>query len=95
MGQEMNALGEHTIPPSRLRRATPLYTRGAMGGQWSPAQCKSQKFYYIEQKPGDFLRNHPVFHFREALLFNTRVLYRNSTSWPWKSRKLSSFAELT
>ena len=35
------------------------------------------------------------FHFKEALLLSTRVLYRNSTSWPWKSRKLSSFAELT
>ena len=35
------------------------------------------------------------FHFKEALLLSTRVLYRKSTSWPWKSRKLSSFAELT
>lgn len=71
------------------------FVRICRGDESSPAQCKSQKFYYIEQKPGDFLRNHPVFHFKEALLFSTRVLYRNSTSWPWKSRKLSSFAELT
>lgn len=66
-----------------------------VGDDSSPTQCKSQKFYYVEQKSGDFLRNHPVFHFKEALLFSTRVLYKNSTSWPWKPRKLSSFAELT
>ena len=71
------------------------FVRICRGDDSSPTQCKSQKFYYIEKKPGDFLRNHPIFHFKEALLFSTRVLYRNSTSWPWKSRKLSSFAELT
>ena len=26
----MSTFGKHTIPPSRLRRATPLYTRGAL-----------------------------------------------------------------
>lgn len=30
------------------------------GDDSSPTQC----IYYIEQKPGDFLRNHPVFSFQ-------------------------------
>ena len=59
--------------------------------------------YNVNCKNSTILRKNRVisleitrfFHFKEALLLSTRVLYRNSTSWPWKSRKLSSFAELT
>lgn len=40
------------------------FVRICRGDDSSPAQCKSQKLYYIEQKPGDSLRNHPVFSFQ-------------------------------
>ena len=65
------------------------------GDDSSPLPCKSQKFYYIEKNRVISEEITRFFHFKEALLFSTRVLYRNSTSWPWKSRKLFSFAELT
>ena len=72
-----------------------MFVRICRGDDSSPAQCKLQNSTI-------FIKNRVIsseitrfFHFKEALLFSTRVLYRNSTSWPWKSRKLSSFAELT
>lgn len=46
--------------PARSMR----FVRICRGDDSSSTQCKSQKFYYIEKKPGDFLRNHPVFSFQ-------------------------------
>lgn len=71
------------------------FVRICRGDDSSPTQCKPQKSYYIEKNRVISEEITRFSHFKEALLFSTRVLYRNSTSWPWKSRKLSSFAELT
>ena len=71
------------------------FVRICRGDDSSPLQCKSQNSHYIEKNRVISEEITRFFHFKEALLLSTRVLYRNSTSWPWKSRKLSSFAELT
>lgn len=71
------------------------FVRICRGDDSSPAQCKSQNSTILSKNRVISSEITRFFHFREALLFSTRVLYRNSTSWPWKSRKLSSFAELT
>lgn len=76
-----------------------------MCSPWSAKELRAadDRPYNVNSKILTILRKNRViseeitrfFHFKEALLFSTRVLYRNSTSWPWKSRKLSSFTELT
>lgn len=71
------------------------FVRICRGDDSSPTQCKSQNSTILSKNRVISSEITRFFHFKEALLLSTRVLYRNSTSWPWKSRKLSSFAELT
>ena len=71
------------------------FVRICRGDDSSPRQCKSQNSTILSKNRVISEEITRFFHFKEALLLSTRVLYRKSTSWPWKSRKLSSFAELT